>query len=150
MKLLNLKVKATLLDAPKNVQHPMAWSASKDYSQHHVSLPFPPSVNHYCYHAKSRHFITKEGRQYRNAVTTEVLRLELAVRHRGKIGMKLVAHPPDRRRRDLDNLLKAPLDALQHSGIYEDDNQIDDLHIVRGEKVDGGRLDVTLTFMDVR
>ena len=35
------------------------------------------------------------------------------------------AFPPDRRRRDLDNLLKPALDALQHAGVYEDDSQVD-------------------------
>ena len=33
--------------------------------------------------------------------------------------------PPDRRRRDLDNLYKCLFDALGHAGVYEDDSQID-------------------------
>jgi crossover junction endodeoxyribonuclease RusA len=38
---------------------------------------------------------------------------------------------PDRRRRDLDNTLKATQDAMTHAGIWDDDSQIDDLRIVR-------------------
>jgi crossover junction endodeoxyribonuclease RusA len=38
---------------------------------------------------------------------------------------------PDRRRRDLDNLLKAVQDALAHAGVYDDDSQIVDLRIRR-------------------
>lgn len=39
--------------------------------------------------------------------------------------------PPDRRKRDLDNLLKSLLDGLEGAGVFKDDAQIDDLQIVR-------------------
>jgi crossover junction endodeoxyribonuclease RusA len=55
------------------------------------------------------------------------------------------ACPPDRRRRDIDNMLKAPLDAMQHAGVIEDDSLIDDLHIIRQEPIKGGRLVVEIT-----
>jgi len=45
------------------------------------------------------------------------------------------AFPPDRRRRDLDNLLKSVLDALEHAGVYADDSQVD-LLVVRRCEVD--------------
>jgi hypothetical protein len=32
--------------------------------------------------------------------------------------MSIIVHPPDRRRRDIDNVQKALLDALQHGGAY--------------------------------
>jgi len=38
---------------------------------------------------------------------------------------------PDRRKRDLDNLLKCPLDALHHAKIICDDSQIDKITISR-------------------
>jgi len=41
------------------------------------------------------------------------------------------AFPPDKRRRDLDNLIKAIQDSLQYAGVYEDDSQIDYLTIKR-------------------
>ncbi|WP_166506515.1 RusA family crossover junction endodeoxyribonuclease [Sodalis glossinidius] len=116
--------------------------------RYHITLPFPPSVNHYWYHAKGRHFIKEKGIQYRRSVMAEIMLLRLAVRFSGQIRVRVVANPPDRRKRDLDNLLKAPLDALQHAGVYEDDNQIIDLHIIRGEKVQGGKLDITLTLLE--
>jgi crossover junction endodeoxyribonuclease RusA len=55
------------------------------------------------------------------------------------------AFPPDRRRRDLDNLAKPTLDALEHAGVYEDDSQIDLLIIRRQDVVHGGRLEVSVT-----
>ncbi|EGM8635893.1 RusA family crossover junction endodeoxyribonuclease, partial [Escherichia coli] len=44
-------------------------------------------------------------------------------------------------RRDLDNILKAPLDALTHAGLLMDDEQFDEINIVRGSQylVDGWR-----------
>jgi len=49
----------------------------------------------------------------------------------GRLGMNIDAYPPDRRRRDLDNILKALLDSMEHAGVYKDDNQIDELSIIR-------------------
>ncbi|EPM5114232.1 RusA family crossover junction endodeoxyribonuclease, partial [Shigella flexneri] len=50
----------------------------------------------------------------------------------------------DKRRRDLDNILKAPLDALTHAGVLMDDEQFDEINIVRGQPVSGGRLGVKI------
>ena len=55
----------------------------------------------------------------------------------GRVKLDIVANVPDRRRRDLDNILKSMLDALA-GHIYQDDSQIVDLRIVRGEVVKGG------------
>ncbi|ELR2480884.1 hypothetical protein ACQU2N_005482, partial [Escherichia coli] len=42
------------------------------------------------------------------------------------------------------NILKAPLDALTHAGLLIDDEQFDEINIVRGQLVPGGRLDVKI------
>ena len=96
-----------------------------------LSLPYPPSVNHYWRHVGPRTLISREGRTFR----TNVCALLGGGGPRrppagGRIALAMDAFPPDARRRDLDNLLKPTLDALQHGGIYEDDSQID-LLIVR-------------------
>jgi crossover junction endodeoxyribonuclease RusA len=62
----------------------------------------------------------------------------------------VTAHPPDRRRRDLDNAMKALLDALGHGGVYEDDGQIDRLEIERGTVVPGGKVVVRITSMEAK
>ena len=48
------------------------------------------------------------------------------------------AFPPDKRCRDLDNILKAIFDALVTSGLMGDDEQIDDIRVIRGDVVKGG------------
>lgn len=62
----------------------------------------------------------------------------------GALAVHVTVHPPDRRRRDLDNAMKALLDALAHGGAYEDDSQIDRLEIVRGAVVPGGKVIVRI------
>ncbi len=51
----------------------------------------------------------------------------------GRLAVRIAVHPPDRRTHDLDNLLKAVLDGLAYSRVYQDDSQIDDLRVLRRE-----------------
>jgi len=112
-----------------------------------MTLPFPPSVNRYWRHVGPRVLISREGRSYREAVRS----LLAAARptpdthsFRGRIDMKVTLHPPDRRRRDIDNPMKGLLDALEHAGVYADDSQIDHLTIDRGAVVPGGSCTVEI------
>jgi crossover junction endodeoxyribonuclease RusA len=57
--------------------------------------------------------------------------------------VEIAANQPDNRRRDLDNYLKAPLDALMSAGVYEDDSQIVDLRIYWTEEK-GKTIKITL------
>ena len=52
--------------------------------------------------------------------------------------------PPDRRRRDLDNLLKSVQDSLAQTGLYEDDSQIDLLLVRRREVKKPGHIAVEI------
>ena len=95
-----------------------------------------------------RVLISEAGRLYRKTVSNQIgaerQRLALASRLR----VCVLAYPPDRRRRDLDNLLKPLLDTLQHAGVYLDDTQIDDLRIQRGDVLKGGQVVVSIEPMD--
>jgi crossover junction endodeoxyribonuclease RusA len=50
---------------------------------------------------------------------------------RGRIRVAINVYPPDNRVRDLDNILKVPMDAMQKLCIYKNDSQIDELHVYR-------------------
>ena len=100
------------------------------------TLPYPPSVNHYYRHVGARVLISSEGRKYREAVWLAVLE-QGRKRHEGPVSVELLVSPPDKRRRDLDNVLKGLLDALAHAGVYEDDSQIDSLTVKRGRPGSG-------------
>jgi crossover junction endodeoxyribonuclease RusA len=106
-------------------------------------LPIPPTVNTYYRHVTKgpmagRTLISERGRRYRTAVG-EIVRSRprgTAVEH-GRLAVSIEFRAPDRRKRDLDNLTKAVLDALTHAGIWADDSQIDDLRIWRSEHLTG-------------
>ena len=104
-----------------------------------VELPFPPSVNTYWRIFQNRMIISKSGREYRKAVQ-DCIMLQKANKHLGgNISIVIEAFRPDNRIRDLDNLLKASLDGLVHSGVIMDDSQIQDLRIFWA-KDKGGKL----------
>ncbi|MCP1694994.1 crossover junction endodeoxyribonuclease RusA [Citrobacter farmeri] len=103
-------------------------------------LPWPPTVNTYWRRRGSTYFISKAGERYRRTVALIVRQQRLQLHLSGRLAIKIIAEPPDKRRRDLDNILKAPLDALTHAGLLIDDEQFDEINIVRGQVVPGGRL----------
>jgi crossover junction endodeoxyribonuclease RusA len=85
-----------------------------------LSLPYPPSMNHYWRRAGRFIHISREGREYRRQLVEQLTR-EHVDKQLGRPAVRLTLSPPDRRRRDLDNVQKPLLDALQHAGAY--DNQ---------------------------
>ena len=105
-----------------------------------IELPYPPSVNHYYRRVGPRTLISREGRAFRRNVCA-LLRGNGPRKPPagGRIALCMDAFPPDRRRRDLDNTMKATCDSLQHAGIYRDDSQIDLLIVRRRRPVKGGK-----------
>lgn len=115
-----------------------------------IALPWPPSVNRIWRHVVSggtgRTIMSKEGREYRARVAAE---LSGAFRGRpprftGPVGVMIRAYPPDERRRDLDNVLKAALDALSAAGVWDDDHRVADLRIVRMCPARDARLELAI------
>lgn len=108
-----------------------------------ITLPYPPSINAYWRNVGGRVLISANGRRYRRAVGDAVLlgigAGQIAAEPLpGRLAVLVEAAPPDRRKRDLDNITKALLDALTHAGVWLDDSQIDDLRIVRRGPERGG------------
>lgn len=108
-----------------------------------LDLPFPPTVNHYWGQHGTRRFIRDKGVQFRVAVAEKVA--AMGQKLDGRLSVFVTLFPPDRRRRDIDNVGKALMDALQHAGCFDDDEQIDVLHIERKEIVKGGKCCVVVT-----
>lgn len=113
-----------------------------------LQLPWPPSVNQYWRNNRGTTILSKRGREYKKDVEGCVLCLPWSQINRcplkQRLQVHLTAYPPDRRKRDIDNLLKGVLDSLEKAGVYENDEQIDDLHIVRGDVEKYGRILVVI------
>jgi len=102
-----------------------------------IVLPWPPSVNTYWRHVGAKVLISAAGRQYREAICWQAKAERWPAWGASRLAVEIEAFMPDKRRRDLDNVLKAALDSLTHAGVWEDDSQIDDLRIHRGGHIAG-------------
>jgi len=107
-------------------------------------LPWPPTVNTYwrsvVTHGKNgprvKVLISEKGRDYRKRVAA-VVNAQQQRMNPGRYNVWIDAHPPDKRKRDLDNLPKAVLDSLTSAGVYVDDSMIDKLSIQRCKVLKG-------------
>ena len=90
-------------------------------------LPWPPSVNRYYRHVGPRVLISREGRKYRMMAVSRLG--GLYPKFSGAVALSLDCYPPDRRRRDIDNILKCLLDSLVNAGVLEDDSLVKRLHM---------------------
>jgi crossover junction endodeoxyribonuclease RusA len=116
-----------------------------------LCLPWPPSVNRIWRSVGGRVLLSADGRAYRQAVAVAVLEQHGAGDPlTGRLSMTIRAYPPDRRRRDVDNMAKAILDAIEHAGsVYVNDSQIDHLSIRRMNVATPGRVDVSIGEIDL-
>lgn len=123
-----------------------------------LTLPYPPSVNHY---KKVGGLVrTKTGKIYQKRVNSKetigyyyqvYMRVKAAIGlidaksfGRATISVEVDVYPPDARKRDLDGILKVLLDSMQHAGVYDDDNQISRLTVQRMGKMDYGQVIVRI------
>lgn len=110
-----------------------------------LSLPLPPTINHYFGQSGKRRFIKKAGVLFRELVYIECMNKRIE----GRIKIHIDLWFPDKRRVDIDNRIKSALDAMQDAGLFENDEQIDDLRIVRrGVDKEDPRAEVYLATME--
>ena len=102
-----------------------------------IVLPWPPTINTYWRHVGAKVLISEKGRAYRQAVCWQAQHENWHVWGDKRLAVTIDAYMPDKRRRDLDNVLKAALDALTHAGVWCDDSQIDSLTIRRAPTIAG-------------
>jgi crossover junction endodeoxyribonuclease RusA len=104
-----------------------------------ITLPWPPSVNHYW-----RTWRRPDADQPAGARISRAGRGNPQGRQHDASGRALAVHvelhPPDRRKRDVDNTFKAIGDSLQHGGAFQDDSQIVWLLLERAEGGAGGKV----------
>jgi crossover junction endodeoxyribonuclease RusA len=112
-----------------------------------LELPWPPSVNNY--KKVGATIKTAKGKIYQkrvNSPETKLFYYEVWIKIRSLKAIKrmetpldstialkvsVCLHPPDKRRRDIDNPIKVLFDSLVRGGLIEDDSQI---HLLVVEK----------------
>jgi len=96
-------------------------------------LPWPPSVNRLWRAARGRMHLDPKAREWREEAQWRLrLRWGRQPPLEGPVVVHILAVPPDNRKRDLDNLGKAVLDALQ-GVVIGDDSQVRRLVLDRTE-----------------
>ena len=104
-------------------------------------LDYPPSVNSYWQRNRNGSVrVSAKGMKYKHTVK---MLLHGRQKLTGRLKGCFVVNVPDRRRRDLDNVLKALLDSMQ-GHVFLDDEQFDEITIIRGDVVKNGRIDVEI------
>ena len=122
-----------------------------------LELSWPPSVNHYWRHVPMKTktgkiivkaLISAPGRAYKKQIMADIAQhLGRGGKRNlkpftGRLRMSIVLCAPDHRIYDIDNRLKALLDALADARVMGNDNQVDELTIRRGPVVPGGMVRV--------
>jgi len=120
-----------------------------------ITLPYPPTVNHYWLKwaakvmagGRAKHVVkvkvSEKGIKFRNDVIL-LFKIKKFKKLEGRLNVRVLVNPPDRKKRDLDNLTKALFDALANAGAYNDDSQIDEFTVKRLEIVKGGKVKVII------
>ena len=106
-----------------------------------LTLPLPPSLNHYWRRVGARTLVSAEGRAYRERCHL----VALAQRARpldGEVAVRAVVYMA-RLGCDLDNRAKVLLDALSGAA-WHDDAQVADLHLIRRLDRDDPRVEVEI------
>lgn len=102
-----------------------------------IRLPWPPSLNSHKAVVRGRMILSKKGRDYIKNCDVCVSKQKIA-KYIGDLSVTVKLYPPDKRRRDIDNYLKAIFDSLTYSGVWGDDSQIKILNVQMLEQVKGG------------
>lgn len=109
-----------------------------------LTLPWPPSVNqaYRCVNGYVRK--SARSRQYFKDVAWLIKAMRLTQFQNKRLKMLVRCFPPNKRKRDLDNIGKVLIDTLQNAELFYDDSQVDDLRFVRREPCAPGRVEVNI------
>lgn len=104
-----------------------------------LRLNWPPSVNHIWRTQKRGARLSDEARAYFDATAITIAAQRAGRRFLGRVAVEVMLHPPIRRSRgDIDNRVKACLDACTKGGVWADDDQVDVLIVMRASTTPGG------------
>lgn len=98
-----------------------------------LTLPMPPSINHFWIGHGNKRYISREGRVFISEVhlrAMEQLKLPLP-KLIGRLRVEIELTFPNHVRCDIDNRCKVLLDSLCKAGLFDDDEQFDEITLRR-------------------
>jgi crossover junction endodeoxyribonuclease RusA len=98
--------------------------------------------------AHGRRFPNKKSLDYKVAVSDYVVEYKVPKLGEAKLSLTIWVYPPDKRKRDISNIVKIVEDSLQDAGVYDNDFNIDILLVQRGEVTKGGKLLVMIEILE--
>jgi crossover junction endodeoxyribonuclease RusA len=93
-----------------------------------LKLPFPVSVNAIWRAYKGRNIKTERYRIWQRAALNEAM-AQRQTPIAGPVDVEIMLGRPSKRKMDVDNFCKGPLDILTHMGLIEDDSLIQRLTV---------------------
>lgn len=109
-----------------------------------LELPLPPTINHYWGFSGHRRFLTLQAREFKFLVAHKVSQKKIKFGD-ARLCLTITLNFKDRRRQDISNRIKALEDALVQAGLFDDDSQIDEEHIYRGQIIKAGKVFVKIS-----
>lgn len=103
-----------------------------------LTLPFPPSVNTYwrtiLRGRRPAAILSQRAREYKDEVLVAVKAQDAQKRFCGRLRVLVDLYPPTNRKFDIDNRPKGLFDAMAEAGVFEDDEQIDEMLVYKHAK----------------
>lgn len=114
-----------------------------------LGLPFPPGVNNLFATVGRRRIRTRRYEAWLAGAGAALME-QRPPKVRGPFRLTITAVRPDRRRRDLDGIVKAPLDLLVKHQVVEDDSLATSILLMwsASEPVKGGAISLVIEAAD--
>ena len=104
-----------------------------------LTLPYPPSMNRIWRSSKTGIYNDSKASAYQTTVKTLAMVAGCSKPMAGPIRLWVSLHPPGKKSIDLDNSMKAAIDALNGMA-WLDDSQLVEIMARKAEPVEGGKL----------
>lgn len=110
-----------------------------------ITMPYPPTVNSYYTVARGRKILSRKGRAYQKEAIICLYQQCAPKSSEGPYAICISVRPPDKRKRDIDNLIKPLLDSLVEYGAISDDSEVIDLRIRKFNPIKDGSVEILIS-----
>ena len=109
-----------------------------------ITMPYPPTVNTYYTVDRGRKILSRKGRAYKKEAIICLYQQCAPKGLEGPYAICISVRPPDKRKRDIDNLIKPLFDSLVEYGAISDDSEVIDLRIRKFNQIKSGSVEILI------